>query len=108
LQIVEAVVHMFWVLCYPDRIQRANPITSYNNDGCDFFLFFGGWGGVLFDGYAQLYPASWGIKAALGNLRISDDGVDDAHQPYQYICDMRDPQGTSFIEVFFSPQHEMN
>lgn len=59
-------------------------------------------GGVLFDGYAQLYPASWGIKAALGNLRISDDGVDDAHQPYQYICDMRDPHGTSFIEVFFS------
>jgi hypothetical protein len=103
LQIVEAVVHMFWVLCYPDRIQRANPITSYNNDGCDFFLFFGGWGGVLFDGYAQLYPASWGIKAALGNLRISDDGVDDAHHPYQYICDMRDPQGTSFIEVFFPP-----
>jgi vacuolar protein sorting-associated protein 13A/C len=49
----------------------------------------------------KLYPASWGIKAALGNLRISDDGVDDAHHPYQYICDMRDPQGTSFIEVFF-------
>jgi vacuolar protein sorting-associated protein 13A/C len=47
----------------------------------------------------KLYPASWGIKAALGNLRISDDGVDDGHHPYQYICDMRDPQGTSFIEL---------
>jgi vacuolar protein sorting-associated protein 13A/C len=54
-------------------------------------------------GMSTVYPASWGKKAALGNLWISVGGVDDAHHPYQYICDMRDPQGTSFIEVFFSP-----
>lgn len=50
----------------------------------------------------QIYPASWGVKATLGNLRISDDNVKDYHGkgiPYQYICDMRDPEGSSFIEV---------
>ena len=50
----------------------------------------------------QIYPASWGVKATLGNLQISDDNVKDYHGegiPYQYICDMRDPEGSSFIEV---------
>lgn len=50
----------------------------------------------------QIYPASWGVKATLGNLRISDDNVKDYNHkgiPYRYICDMRDPGGSSFIEV---------
>lgn len=50
----------------------------------------------------QIYPASWGVKATLGNLQISDDNVIDYHGkgiPYRYICDMRDPEGSSFIEV---------
>ncbi|KAG0557949.1 hypothetical protein KC19_11G167800 [Ceratodon purpureus] len=52
----------------------------------------------------KIYPASWGVKAVLGNLRISDDNVKDHHHegiPYQYICDMRDPGGSSFIELEF-------
>lgn len=56
-----------------------------------------------------MYPASWGVKAALGNLQISDDDVKNYHHegiPYQYICDMRDPGGSSFIEVciFIEPK----
>jgi vacuolar protein sorting-associated protein 13A/C len=47
----------------------------------------------------QTVYRSWGINAALGNLQISNDGVGDAHQPYQYICDMLDPHGTSFMEL---------
>ncbi len=52
-----------------------------------------------------MFPASWGVKAALGNLRISDDFIRNQQQdgiiPYPFICDMRDPAGSSFIEVFF-------
>jgi hypothetical protein len=48
---------------------------------------------------------SWGVKAKLGNLRISDDFIRNQQQdgviPYPFICDMRDPAGSSFIEVFF-------
>lgn len=53
----------------------------------------------------KVFPNSFSIKASLGNLRISDDSLPDNHM-YFWICDMRDPGGTSFVEVlvvcFFS------
>ncbi|KAL2636221.1 hypothetical protein R1flu_007700 [Riccia fluitans] len=48
----------------------------------------------------RVFPASFGINVALGNLRISDESLDNNH-PYHYICNMRDPQGTSFVELEF-------
>ncbi|XP_024403056.1 uncharacterized protein [Physcomitrium patens] len=52
----------------------------------------------------KIYPESWGVNAVLGNLRVTDDNATDHHGrdiPYQYICDMRDPGGSSFIELEF-------
>ncbi|KAL6906369.1 hypothetical protein ACP4OV_003970 [Aristida adscensionis] len=41
------------------------------------------------------------IKAALGNLKISDDSLSSSH-PYFWVCDMRNPGGRSFVEIDFS------
>ncbi|KAL4281357.1 hypothetical protein GQ457_03G021640 [Hibiscus cannabinus] len=49
----------------------------------------------------KVFPSSFSIKAALGNLRISDDSLPSSHM-YFWICDMRDPGGTSFVELVFT------
>ncbi|XWS49634.1 hypothetical protein CRYUN_Cryun12cG0020000 [Craigia yunnanensis] len=49
----------------------------------------------------KVFPSSFSINAALGNLRISDDSLPSNHQ-YFRICDMRDPGGTSFVELVFT------
>ncbi|URE38072.1 vacuolar protein [Musa troglodytarum] len=49
----------------------------------------------------EVFPSSFSIKAALGNLKISDDSVPSNH-PYFWVCDMRDPGGSSFVELNFS------
>ena len=52
------------------------------------FFFFG----------FKVFPSSFSIKAALGNLRISDDSLPSSHM-YFWACDMRNPGGSSFVEV---------
>lgn len=49
----------------------------------------------------KVFPSSFSIKAALGNLRISDDSLHSSHI-YFWICDMRNPGGSSFVELVFS------
>ncbi|XP_057978559.1 uncharacterized protein LOC131164992 isoform X2 [Malania oleifera] len=49
----------------------------------------------------KVYPSSFGIKAALGNLRISDDSLHSSHI-YFWVCDMRNPGGSSFVELVFN------
>ncbi|XP_019086561.1 PREDICTED: uncharacterized protein LOC104718635 [Camelina sativa] len=49
----------------------------------------------------KVFPNSFSITASLGNLRISDDSLPDDHL-YFWICDMRDPGGTSFVELAFT------
>eukprot|EP01018_Ginkgo_biloba_P007916 Gb_35998 [translate_table: standard] len=50
----------------------------------------------------KVFPSSFGIKASLGNLKISDNSLHDAH-PYFWMCDMRNAGGSSFVELeFFS------
>ncbi|GKU95669.1 hypothetical protein SLEP1_g9000 [Rubroshorea leprosula] len=49
----------------------------------------------------KVFPSSFSIKAALGNLRISDDSLPSSHL-YFRICDMRDTGGTSFVELLFT------
>lgn len=49
----------------------------------------------------KVFPNSFSITASLGNLRISDDSLPDNHM-YFWICDMRDPGGTSFVELAFT------
>ncbi|CAK9173344.1 unnamed protein product [Ilex paraguariensis] len=49
----------------------------------------------------KVFPSSFSIKASLGNLRISDDSLCSSHM-YFWVCDMRDPGGTSFVELVFS------
>ncbi|PPR99880.1 hypothetical protein GOBAR_AA20786 [Gossypium barbadense] len=49
----------------------------------------------------KVFPSSFSIKASLGNLRISDDSLPSSHM-YFWICDMRDPGGTSFVELVFT------
>ncbi|KAK1261313.1 hypothetical protein QJS04_geneDACA008707 [Acorus gramineus] len=49
----------------------------------------------------KVFPSSFGIKAALGNLKISDDSLPSSHQ-YFWVCDMRNPGGSSFVELDFS------
>ncbi|CAM6084054.1 unnamed protein product [Calypogeia fissa] len=48
----------------------------------------------------KVFPTSFGIKAALGNLQVSDGSLEENH-PYHYICNMRDPDGASFISLEF-------
>ncbi|KAK4786568.1 hypothetical protein SAY86_010401 [Trapa natans] len=49
----------------------------------------------------KVFPSSFCIRAALGNLRISDDSLPSSHM-YYWICDMRNPGGSSFVELLFS------
>ncbi|KAJ4951540.1 hypothetical protein NE237_028372 [Protea cynaroides] len=49
----------------------------------------------------KVFPSSFSIKAALGNLKISDDSLPGAHS-YFWVCDMRNPGGSSFVELVFS------
>ncbi|XP_031385571.1 uncharacterized protein LOC116199374 isoform X2 [Punica granatum] len=49
----------------------------------------------------KVFPSSFCIKASLGNLRISDDSLPSNHM-YYWICDMRNPGGSSFVELLFS------
>ncbi|XP_073111690.1 uncharacterized protein [Elaeis guineensis] len=49
----------------------------------------------------KVFPSSFFIKAALGNLKISDDSLPSSHS-YFWICDMRNPGGRSFVELDFS------
>ncbi|KAK1306613.1 hypothetical protein QJS10_CPA10g01049 [Acorus calamus] len=49
----------------------------------------------------KVFPSSFSIKAALGNLKISDDSLPSSHQ-YFWVCDMRNPGGSSFVELDFS------
>ncbi|KAI6702353.1 hypothetical protein NL676_011489 [Syzygium grande] len=49
----------------------------------------------------KVFPSSFRIKAALGNLRISDDSLPSNHM-YFWICDMRSPGGSSFVDLLFS------
>lgn len=46
----------------------------------------------------KVFPSSFSIKAALGNLKISDDSLSSDHL-YYWACDMRNPGGSSFVEV---------
>lgn len=56
---------------------------------------------------SKVFPSSFSIKAALGNLKISDDSLPESH-PYFWVCDMRDPRGSSFVEVFLFGFHLSN
>ncbi|CAN1333900.1 Intermembrane lipid transfer protein VPS13 [Linum perenne] len=49
----------------------------------------------------KVFPSSFSIIAALGNLRISDDSLPGSHA-YFRICDMRNPGGSSFVELMFT------
>ncbi|KAF8380627.1 hypothetical protein HHK36_028116 [Tetracentron sinense] len=49
----------------------------------------------------KVFPSSFSIKVALGNLRISDDSLPNSHL-YFWVCDMRNPGGSSFVELVFS------
>ncbi|KAL2348225.1 hypothetical protein Fmac_002225 [Flemingia macrophylla] len=46
----------------------------------------------------KVFPSSFSIKAALGNLKISDDSLPSSHL-YYWACDMRNPGGRSFVEL---------
>ncbi|XP_073134921.1 uncharacterized protein [Henckelia pumila] len=48
----------------------------------------------------KVFPSSFSIKASLGNLRISDDSLHNSHM-YFWACDMRNPGGSSFVELVF-------
>ncbi|KAL8141812.1 hypothetical protein V2J09_014844 [Rumex salicifolius] len=48
----------------------------------------------------KVFPSSFSIDAALGNLRISDDSLPEEHM-YFWACDMRNPGGSSFVELAF-------
>lgn len=52
----------------------------------------------------KVFPSSFGIKAAVGNLKISDDSLPRSHS-YFWICDMRNPRGSSFVEVILLGSH---
>ncbi|KAK4262505.1 hypothetical protein QN277_028058 [Acacia crassicarpa] len=49
----------------------------------------------------KVFPSSFSIRAALGNLRISDDSLSSGHL-YYWACDMRNPGGSSFVELEFT------
>ncbi|PIA31102.1 hypothetical protein AQUCO_05300139v1 [Aquilegia coerulea] len=49
----------------------------------------------------KVFPSSFSIKAALGNLKISDDSLPGSHS-YFWVCDMRNSGGTSFVEEIAS------
>ncbi|MFS8029949.1 putative vacuolar protein sorting-associated protein [Helianthus anomalus] len=49
----------------------------------------------------KVFPSSFSIKASLGNLKMSDDSLPSSHM-YFWACDMRNPGGSSFVELVFS------
>ncbi|KAA0061458.1 putative vacuolar sorting-associated protein 13B [Cucumis melo var. makuwa] len=49
----------------------------------------------------KVFLSSFSIEGTLGNLRISDDSLSSSHM-YYWACDMRNPGGVSFVELFFS------
>ncbi|KMT11750.1 hypothetical protein BVRB_5g105600 [Beta vulgaris subsp. vulgaris] len=49
----------------------------------------------------KVFPSSFSVKAAIGNLRISDDSLSPEHF-YFWACNMRNPGGSSFVEMSFS------
>ncbi|KAL5230936.1 hypothetical protein ABZP36_029712 [Zizania latifolia] len=49
----------------------------------------------------KVFTSSFSIKAALGNLKISDDSLSSNHS-YFWVCDMRNPGGSSFVEIDFT------
>ncbi|KAM6557396.1 hypothetical protein CsatB_004415 [Cannabis sativa] len=49
----------------------------------------------------KVFPSSFSIKASLGNLRITDDSLPENHM-YFWACDMRNPGGSSFVELVFT------
>nr|DAD18267.1 TPA_asm: hypothetical protein HUJ06_019730 [Nelumbo nucifera] len=49
----------------------------------------------------KVFPSSFSIKASLGNLKISDGSLPSTHS-YFWVCDMRNPGGSSFVELLFS------
>ncbi|OVA12725.1 Pleckstrin homology domain [Macleaya cordata] len=49
----------------------------------------------------KVFPSSFSIKASLGNLKISDDSLPSSHS-YFWVCDMRNPGGSSFVELLFT------
>ncbi|XP_039123130.1 uncharacterized protein LOC120259563 isoform X5 [Dioscorea cayenensis subsp. rotundata] len=49
----------------------------------------------------KVFPASFNLKASLGNLKISDDSLPVGHS-YFWVCHMRNPGGSSFVELDFS------
>ncbi|KAL9231233.1 hypothetical protein vseg_006486 [Gypsophila vaccaria] len=49
----------------------------------------------------KVFPSSFSIKAAIGNLRISDDSLPE-HHIYFRALDMRNPGGSSFVEMCFT------
>ncbi|ESW28603.1 hypothetical protein PHAVU_002G003000 [Phaseolus vulgaris] len=49
----------------------------------------------------KVFPSSFSIKAALGNLKISDNSLPSSHL-YYWACDMRNPGGRSFVELEFT------
>ncbi|XP_031502249.1 uncharacterized protein LOC116265643 [Nymphaea colorata] len=51
--------------------------------------------------HIRVFQSSFSINAALGNLKISDNSLTPTHD-YFWICDMRDPTGSSFVELEFS------
>ncbi|CAN6486849.1 unnamed protein product [Victoria cruziana] len=51
--------------------------------------------------HIRVFQSSFSISAALGNLKISDNSLSPTHD-YFWICDMRDPTGSSFVELEFS------
>lgn len=56
----------------------------------------------------KVFPSSFVIKASLGNLMISDDSLPTDHI-YFWACNMRNPGGSSFVELVFcsySPDDE--
>ncbi|XP_078437793.1 pleckstrin homology (PH) domain-containing protein isoform X2 [Wolffia australiana] len=48
----------------------------------------------------KVFPSSFQIKAAVGNLKISDDSLSREHS-YFWVCDMRNPDGSSFVKLEF-------
>ncbi|KAM5573225.1 hypothetical protein ABKV19_012985 [Rosa sericea] len=49
----------------------------------------------------KVFPSSFSIKASLGNLKVSDESLPSSHM-YFWACDMRNPGGSSFVELVFT------
>lgn len=49
----------------------------------------------------KVFPSSFSIEASVGNLRITDNSLSPQHM-YFWACDMRNPGGSSFVQMLFS------